>query len=142
RIRHLTGLLPYRVSLNPELARCKFSVNCRRFSRFDEEARDASPAREAGIERGDVILHIDGRSTSGVSLEVIREMLKQPDKTHKITLSRGRKTVSATLRTREVLNGNYAGIPCRTLSLPGRTDPQGRAHRLGRFLLQGTGSGA
>lgn len=66
--------------------------------------RDLSPAREAGIEPGDVILRIDGRSTSGASLEVVREMLKQPDKTYKITLSRGQKTIEVVLRTREMLN--------------------------------------
>jgi predicted aspartyl protease len=65
---------------------------------------DSSPALEAGIERGDVLLQIDGRSTSGVSLEAIRALLKQPGKTHKLTLARNQKNITTLLRTREMLN--------------------------------------
>src|SRR5215216_6772627 len=66
--------------------------------------RDASPGSEAGIEVSDVVLEIDGKSTSGLSLEKIRKMLGRPGETHKLTISRKEKTLKTVLRTRELLN--------------------------------------
>jgi len=71
---------------------------------FVSSVTDSSPAREAGIEPGDVLVELNGRGMSGVSLEAIREILKQPGKTHKVTLSRGQKVIKIVLRTREMLN--------------------------------------
>jgi predicted aspartyl protease len=64
---------------------------------------DTSPALEAGIKQGDVLLEIEDRSTSGVNLETIRTLLKQLDKTFTLTLSRDQKTISVVLKTREML---------------------------------------
>lgn len=66
--------------------------------------RDSSPAQEAGIERGDVLLQIDGRSTDRLKLENIRQTLMRPGKTYTLTLSRSQKVVKTVLRTRELLN--------------------------------------
>jgi len=65
--------------------------------------RDASPAKKAGIESGDVLVQIDGRSTSTLSLENIRTMLGQSGKTHRLAFSRQGKTVDVSLKTRDLL---------------------------------------
>lgn len=65
--------------------------------------RDASPAKEAGIESGDVLVQIDGRSASTLSLENIRTMLRQSGKTHRLSFSRQGKTVDVSLKTRDLL---------------------------------------
>lgn len=63
----------------------------------------SSPASEAGIERGDVLLEIDGRSTTGVNLETIRTLFRQPGKLYKLTFLRGQRKVALNLKTRELL---------------------------------------
>lgn len=65
--------------------------------------RDNSPAKEAGLEPDDVLLQIDGRSISALKLDAVRELLKQPGKTHKLSFSRKGKTMEATLKTRDML---------------------------------------
>jgi C-terminal processing protease CtpA/Prc len=64
----------------------------------------SSPAEQAGLQPNDVLLEIDGRSTAGMSLEGIRETLRQPGKQHRLILSRGETTIKTALRTRELLN--------------------------------------
>jgi predicted aspartyl protease len=70
---------------------------------FVSGVSDSSPASEAGIVRGDVLLAIDGRSTLGVAVEAIRKLLRQPNKSYELTLSRGEKRLTVKLRTREML---------------------------------------
>jgi PDZ domain-containing protein len=65
--------------------------------------RDSSPAKEAGIEPEDVILQIDGRDTSTLNLENVRELLKAPGKTHRLSLSRKGKRFEVSLKTRDLL---------------------------------------
>lgn len=65
--------------------------------------RDSSPAKTAGIVPGDVITKLNGRDTSGLSLEVIREQLQMPDRSNKLTLLRDGKTLQVVLKTREML---------------------------------------
>ncbi len=65
--------------------------------------RDSSPAKEAGIESGDLLLQINGRSTSVLSFENIREALKEPGKVHKLSLSRKGKAIEVMLKTRDML---------------------------------------
>jgi len=65
--------------------------------------RDPSPAKEAGIESGDLLLQIDRHSTSVLSVENIREALKEPGKVHKLSLSRKGKTIEVMLKTRDLL---------------------------------------
>jgi hypothetical protein len=66
--------------------------------------RDPSPAKEAGIESGDILLQINGSSTSALSFENIREtLMRQPGKIHKLSLSRAGKTIEVELKTRDLL---------------------------------------
>jgi hypothetical protein len=65
--------------------------------------RDPSPAKEAGIESGDLLLQIDGRAASVLSVENVREALKEPGKGHKLSLSRKGKTIDVILKTRDLL---------------------------------------
>ena len=65
--------------------------------------RDASPAKDAGILPGDIITKLNGRDTNGLSLEIIRETLHTPDRSHTLTLLRDGKTIEVVLKTREML---------------------------------------
>jgi predicted aspartyl protease len=74
------------------------------FSPYVSRVTESSPAQEAGLKPGDLLLELDGRSTPGLSLEVIRHVLKDPGNSHTLTLSRSGKTIKTVLRTRERLN--------------------------------------
>jgi hypothetical protein len=65
--------------------------------------REASPAQSAGIRPGDVLVQIDGESASGLSLDAIREKLKWPDQSHRLSLTRGERTMEVVIRTRDLL---------------------------------------
>jgi hypothetical protein len=70
---------------------------------YVHSVRDPSPAKEAGIEAGDVLVQIDGRPTSALTLDNIRELLKKPGQTHRLAVSRQGRIVSVTLKTRDLL---------------------------------------
>jgi C-terminal processing protease CtpA/Prc len=65
--------------------------------------RDASPAKEAGLEKGDVLVALEGRETRGMKLEEIRGALRAAGQTHKMTVEREGKRVEVVLKTREML---------------------------------------
>ena len=65
--------------------------------------RDSSPAKDAGILPGDIITKLNGRDTSGLSLEIIRETLHTPNRSHTLTLLRESKALEVILKTREML---------------------------------------
>jgi hypothetical protein len=65
--------------------------------------RDPSPAKEAGIESGDVLLQINGRNAAAMSVEDVREALREPGKAHKLSLSRKGKTIEVILKTHDLL---------------------------------------
>jgi PDZ domain/Aspartyl protease len=70
---------------------------------YVRSVRDRSPAKEAGIQAGDVLVRIDDRPTSGLTLDEIRELLKTPGRTRRLAVSRQGKSVSVTLKTRDLL---------------------------------------
>jgi predicted aspartyl protease len=70
---------------------------------YVHSVRDRSPAKDAGIEAGDVLVRIDDRPASGLTLDESREQLKTPGRTHRLSVSRQGKIVSVTLRTRDLL---------------------------------------
>jgi predicted aspartyl protease len=65
--------------------------------------RDPSPAKEAGIEAGDVVLQLDGRATSTLTLDRILEILKPPGRRHELTVSRKGTTRRVSITTRDLL---------------------------------------
>jgi hypothetical protein len=60
-----------------------------------------SPAEEAGIVPGDVLLRVGGRDTS--DLERVREALRQSGRSLSVELVRGGESLRVTLETRELL---------------------------------------
>lgn len=62
-----------------------------------------SPAEEAGVEPGDLLLMIDGRSAAEVGLEEIRETLRRPGERHAFLLQRGESTLEVALTTRRMI---------------------------------------
>jgi predicted aspartyl protease len=64
---------------------------------------EQSPAAEAGMRRGDVILGVDGRPASGMTLEELRQLLKQPDQSRRLELQRGTEHLDVTLRLRRLI---------------------------------------
>jgi C-terminal processing protease CtpA/Prc len=65
--------------------------------------RDPSPAKEAGIEAGDVLLQLDGRATSTLTLDRILEILKPPGRRHELIVSRKGTTRRVSITTRDLL---------------------------------------
>jgi C-terminal processing protease CtpA/Prc len=55
------------------------------------------------VEKGDVLVGLDGKKTSGMKLEEIRGTLRVAGQTHKIVVEREGKRVEVTLKTREML---------------------------------------
>jgi hypothetical protein len=63
----------------------------------------ASPAAEAGFRAGGTIIDIDGRSAAKMTLEQLRQMLREPGKRHAIRVERDRTIVPLVIKTRELL---------------------------------------
>lgn len=62
-----------------------------------------SPAIEAGLQVGDVLVDINGRSASRSSMDQIYELFKQPGQHHKLTARRGRRKFDVNLRLRRLI---------------------------------------
>jgi hypothetical protein len=64
---------------------------------------EGTPAADAGLREGDVILHIDDQPTDRFTLDRIREMFRQAGQTYDITIERNGKTSKVTLALRELI---------------------------------------
>ena len=65
---------------------------------------DGTPAARAGVQPGDVIVSVDGRSTHGEDLmEVVRKIRGRPETTVKLTIVRGNKSPFEVPLTRQVI---------------------------------------
>jgi hypothetical protein len=74
------------------------------FSTFTiSRVKDASPAKEAGLQPGDQLLQIDGQDLAVMRLEAVRMTLRPPGHTHKLKILRDGQTMDVVLRTRETL---------------------------------------
>jgi hypothetical protein len=62
-----------------------------------------SAGAEAGVKAGDELRAIDGRAVTASQLQEIRELLKEPGKTYRFTISRGGEEKEITLTTRAVI---------------------------------------
>jgi hypothetical protein len=60
-----------------------------------------SPAAKAGIEGGDIITAIDGRSTVEVTLDQIRKLFMQEGREYQLSLKRGAKVIQTKLKLRK-----------------------------------------
>lgn len=68
-----------------------------------QQVIDGSPAASVGVRVGDMLVGIDGVSTSQLTLEQILQMLKLPARSYGLTIRRGNNTLSINLRTRRLL---------------------------------------
>lgn len=69
--------------------------------RVDELLED-SPATEAGLQKGDVILAVDGHAASELTLSSLHQTFEKPG-SHKLTVRRGDQTLQITLTSRRMI---------------------------------------
>ena len=69
--------------------------------RVDETLED-SPAREAGLQKDDVIVSVDGRTSTELTLSSLNEALEKPAP-HKLTIRRGAQILQITLTPRKLV---------------------------------------
>ena len=62
-----------------------------------------SPAIEAGLQTGDIIFAINGKPTSEMTLEEIRQMFKRTGQTYRLSIKHGKITLEITLNTRRII---------------------------------------
>jgi C-terminal processing protease CtpA/Prc len=64
---------------------------------------EGSPAAEAGITPNDVITHVNGAASADTTLNEVRRMLRVPDATYTLTVTRDGASRTVTLRTRRMI---------------------------------------
>lgn len=64
---------------------------------------DGSPAAEAGLKVEDVILEVNGRAASDLTLNTLREMFKKDGKQYQFKIKRGDETLQVRLKTRRLI---------------------------------------
>ena len=62
-----------------------------------------SPAAKAGLQTGDVIAEIDGQTTAALSLDQLRQLLKQNKPQYLMTIRRGRQTLPVRIKSETLL---------------------------------------
>jgi hypothetical protein len=62
-----------------------------------------SPASEAGLQEGDVITAIDGRSSAEFSLEDVRKLFRLDGESHVANIKRGSESLSVNLKLRRLI---------------------------------------
>lgn len=62
-----------------------------------------SPATAAGLREGDVISGIDGKSTSNLTLERLRQMFKQKGRNYRLTIERDGQKIETKIRLRSLI---------------------------------------
>ena len=74
------------------------------FSRITvKSVADHTPAREAGLERGDQIVAIDGRPAAGFKLDEVRGMFRKPGAEYRLDVKRGDTRLRIRLTTRRLV---------------------------------------
>ena len=69
--------------------------------RVDDLLED-SPATEAGLQKGDVILAVDGHPASELTLSSLHQTFEKPG-SHKLSVRRGEQTLQITLTSRRMV---------------------------------------
>ena len=62
-----------------------------------------SPATEAGVREGDILLDVDGKPTAKFTLEQIREMFKQAGQERLLRVKRGHETLQIQVKLRRLI---------------------------------------
>ncbi|HYK21991.1 MAG TPA: PDZ domain-containing protein, partial [Pyrinomonadaceae bacterium] len=62
-----------------------------------------SPASDAGLRVGDIITAIDGKPSSTLTLDSIREMLKQNGHEHLVSIKRGEQSLQIKMKLRRLI---------------------------------------
>ena len=62
-----------------------------------------SPAAKAGLQTGDVIAEIDGQATEILSLDQLRQILKQNKPQYLMTIKRGQQTLPVRIKSEKIL---------------------------------------
>jgi predicted metalloprotease with PDZ domain len=63
---------------------------------------DKSPAAEAGVQKDDIIISVDGKATSELNLTRLSEMFEQPQ-SRKLGIKRGEQALQITLTPRKLI---------------------------------------
>ena len=64
---------------------------------------ESSPAAEAGLKIDDLVLEVDGRTASDLTLNKLREMFKKEGKLYHLKIRRGDETLRVQLKTRRLI---------------------------------------
>lgn len=62
-----------------------------------------SPATAAGLQEGDIILAIDGKPASNLTLEQVRQMFKQTSRSYRLTIERDKQKLQTGIKLRRLL---------------------------------------
>lgn len=65
--------------------------------------RPDTPASNAAIRAGDEIVSIDGRTTTGLPLDVISRWFRVPERDYRLSLRRGSQSIDIVLRTKRLI---------------------------------------
>ncbi len=62
-----------------------------------------SPATLAGLREGDIISAVDGKLTSNLTLEQVRQMFKQKGRSYRLTIERGEQKIQNKIKLRKLI---------------------------------------
>ncbi len=62
-----------------------------------------SPATLAGLREGDIISAVDGKLTSNLMLEQVRQMFKQKGRSYRLTIERGEQKIQTKIKLRKLI---------------------------------------
>jgi C-terminal processing protease CtpA/Prc len=66
------------------------------------DVQEKSPASEAGVQKDDIILSVDGKAASELNLTKLSEMFEQPQ-SRKLAIKRGEQALQITLTPRKLI---------------------------------------
>ena len=90
---------------------------------------EGSPASEAGLKVGDVIVSIDRTPAQGMTLDYLRRRFLNEGRVAAVTVQRGAATIQAKTRLRRLIERRAASSPIASDSMAGDDMPRIRRHR-------------
>jgi membrane-associated protease RseP (regulator of RpoE activity) len=64
---------------------------------------EGSAATMAGLREGDIILAVDGKSASNLTLEQVRQMFKQKGRSYRLTVERGEQNIQTKIKLKRLI---------------------------------------